>query len=356
MLFNYRYVNHSIERFQVYLDHLVKDVWCQPSGPFSLSLLHPELQVIVEAIANDESITKDHLDGPIRRIYEIFRTQLNAQQRGQVSNWYDHNNHIEAFCGCSPGNQPATYADIRAISADLESELKNFCKSLFTDVVHLKAVAGRIGEIDAHYDAFVKENGEGKCPYCGYGDIKGLHHTKREAYDHYLPKGTYPFNSVNFRNLAPMCTECNSAYKLAKDPTRNIDPISRKAGGIRRKAFYSYATAASGITVTMTLNTKDVANLLPKDIDLQITAAGRDEEVAAWKDVFGIEERYKAKLCGKNEGKAWLVQVIDEAANVSLTPVEMLAAKSKTAAAQPYVDANFLKMPFIMACQNAKLF
>jgi hypothetical protein len=50
----------------------------------------------------------------------------------------------------------------------------------------------------------------------------------------------------------------------------------------------------------------------------------------AWKDVFGIEERYKAKLCGHNEGKAWLVQIIDEAANVLMTPAEMLAAKRKT--------------------------
>jgi hypothetical protein len=39
----------------------------------------------------------------------------------------------------------------------------------------------------------------------------------------------------------------------------------------------------------------------------------------AWKDVFGIEEHYKAKLCGHHEGKAWLVQVIDEAVNVLMT-------------------------------------
>jgi hypothetical protein len=356
MLFNYRYVNHSIERFQVYLDHLVKEVWCKPGGAFSLDLLHPELKLIVEDIFNDDSITKDHLDGPIKRIYELFRTQLSVDQRQQVSRWYDHNNNIEALCACCPGKQPATYADIRAINADLESALKAFCKSLCSDVIHLKAVASRIGDIDAHYKAFVSENREGKCPYCGYGDIKGSHNTRREAYDHFLPKGTYPFNSVNFRNLAPMCSECNSSYKLAKDPLRHIDPISRRAGGARRKAFYSYATVAAGITVTVTLNTQDVTNLQPSQIDLHVTAPGRDEAVEAWKEVFGIEERYKAKLCGKNDGKAWLVQVIEEGANVSLTPTEMLAAKRKTAAVQPYVDANFLKMAFLTACQTANIF
>ena len=355
MLFNYRYVHHSIEEFQVYLDHLVKEVWCKANGPFALDLLHPGLQAIVEAIANDESITKDHLDGPIRQIYEIFRNQLSPDQRQQVSAWYDHNNDIEALCSCTPGKDPATYVDIRAINSDLATALKDFCKSLFTDVIHLRAVASRIGDVDSHYEAFVTENKEGKCPYCGYGDIKGLHHTRREAYDHYLPKGVYPFNSVNFRNLAPMCNECNSAYKLKKDPTRNVDPIRRNGGGARRKAFYSFAVAASGITVNMILRTKDVTNLRPDDIDLQINAVGRDEEVEAWKDVFGIEERYKAKLCGHNEGKAWLVQIIDEAANVSMNPAQLLAAKRKTAAAQPYVDTNFLKMAFLAACETAHI-
>lgn len=203
MLFNYRYVNHSIEGLQVYLDHLVKKVWCKADGPFSLDLLHPELKLIVEDISNDDSITKDYLDGPIRRIYELFRAQLTPVQRAQVSAWYDHNNDIEALCAGDLSKPPATYADIRDISSDLEAELKKFCRSLFTDVIHLKAVTSRIGEIDAHYKAFVTENKEGKCPYCGCGDIKGVHHSRRDAYDHFLPKGTYPFNSVNFRNLAP---------------------------------------------------------------------------------------------------------------------------------------------------------
>src|SRR4029077_2738560 len=123
MLFNYRYVHHSIETFQVYLDHLVKEVWCKANGPFALDLLHPELRAIVEAIANDESITKDHLDGPIRTIYELFRTQLSADQRQRVSAWYDHNNDIEALCSRAPSNDPATYADIRAINADLADAL-----------------------------------------------------------------------------------------------------------------------------------------------------------------------------------------------------------------------------------------
>ena len=355
MLFNYRYINHSIEQFQVYLDHLVKEVWCKAAGDFSLDLLHPELKLIVEEIFNDDSITKDHLDGPIRKIYKLFKTQLTAIQRQKISEWYDHNNDIEALCACDPHKPPATYADIRAINVELEAALKDFCRNLFTNVIYLKAITSRIGEIEAHYVAFVTENREGKCPYCGFSDIKGIYQTKREAYDHFLPKGTYPFNSVNFRNLAPMCHDCNSAYKLRQDPGRHIDPITQKTSATRRRAFYSYAAAPSGIAISVTLKSKDIAHLQPSEIDLELVAPGRDEEVEAWKEVFGIEERYKAKYCGKNDGKAWLQHIVEEAASGDLTREQLLDQVLRAAARSPYDSANFLKKPFLIACRDAKL-
>jgi hypothetical protein len=349
MLFCYRYVPHAIETFQTWLDHLVKVVWCRDGGPYSLGLLHPDLRAVVEELANDDRVTTDHFDGPIKTIDALFQTNLSAAQRAQVALWYEHNNDIEALCGNDPRKTPGTYADIRTINADLARELKAFCQSLFTDVIHLKAVTRRTAEIDAHYDAFVTANDEGKCPYCGYGDIKGLHHSKREAYDHFIPKGTYPFNSVNFRNLAPMCHECNSSYKLQKDPLRHPN------NGPRRKAFYSYATTAPGITITFDLSNADPATLASSDLALTISAPGREEEVESWKDLFRIEERYKAKCCGKNDGKAWLVRVTEENQRYGLTTGQMLDAEIQAAENKPWSDANFLKKPFLLACQNAGL-
>ena len=357
MLFNYRYVHHDVETFQLYLDHLVKEVWCKAAGDFSLDLLHPDLKDIVLEIFNTEENkprgkVNDWLDRPIKKIFELFKT-LTPEQRQQVAVWYDNNNDIEALCAGDPLKVPATYADIRAINADLEAALKDFCRSLFTDVIHLKAVTSRIKEIEDHYKAFSEENRGGKCPYCGYGDIKGIHHTHRDAYDHFLPKGTYPFNSVNFQNLAPMCHDCNSTYKLAKDPTRHVDPIGSKDGITRRKAFYSYSTAEPGITLAVTINVRDISKLEPDEIVLHVTAQGREEEVEAWKEVFGIEERYKAKICAGNDGKAWLEQVIEEAENVSMTPADLLSAERRVASRRPFADANFLRIPFLDGCQAA---
>jgi hypothetical protein len=359
MLFTYRYVNHNIERFQEYLDHLVKEVWCKASGDFSLDLLHEDLRNIVLDIYNTEDDATrgnmgDWLFGPIRSIFDLFKN-LSPEHKQRISDWYDNNNDIEALCACDPLKTPATYGDIHEINPELKKVLKSFCESLFTDVIHLRAVSSKIGAIDGHYAAFVARNTKGKCPYCGYNDIKGPNHSTREAYDHFLPKGTYPFNSVNFRNLAPMCHECNSSYKLAKDPTRHLDPISRKTGQTRRKAFYSYATLAPHITITVTLNTRDVENLRKDDIDLQFVAPGRTEEVEAWKEVFGIEERYKAKLCAENDGKESLQQIVEEAASVGRTSDDLLAQTLRAADLCPYSDANFLKKPFLTACKAANI-
>ena len=105
----------------------------------------------------------------------------------------------------------------------------------------------------------------------------------------------------------------------------------------------------------MTLKTKDIGNLVPNDIDLEITAPGREEEVEAWKDVFGIEERYKAKYCAKNDGKAWLEHIVEEAENGDVTRDQLLALALRAADRSPYDSANFLKKPFLTACQIAKV-
>jgi hypothetical protein len=354
MLFTYRYVNHSITRLQEYVDHLVKEVWCKASGDFSLDLLHPDMKVIVEDIFNDASITTDPLYGPIQEIYELFRTQLTTDQRRQVGIWCDNNNDIEALCSNALGKTPGTYADIRALNVELETALKSFFKSLFTQVIKLNAVTSRIGSIEDHYVEFAKANAEEKCPYCGYSDIRGANYTTRDAYDHFLPKGTYPFNSVNFRNLSPMCPQCNSSYKLQKDPMMHIDPIN-KSDGTRRKAFYSYAAESPGIHVKVILKTKDVADLKSSDIDLTFTAPGYEEEVGAWKDVYGIEERYKAKLCAQNDGTVWLQRIIEDCENIDVSRDKLLAYELKNAERFPYNDAGFLKKPFLIACKEANI-
>lgn len=246
------------------------------------------------------------------------------------------------------GEVPATYDDLNAFSPELKTELKKFCTDLFSSVINLSTVKETLGCFKEHYIEFSQINNEEKCPYCGFSDLAGEYNERREAYDHYLPKSKYPFNSVNFRNLAPMCNKCNSSYKLAKDPISNLE-------GTRRKAFYTFTQNHPDIDFNLTLNCDSLDVLKPDHITIQISCCGYEEQIETWKEVFGIDERYRIKCCGKNDGKAWLARITDECQNYDRSPSEMLESELQTARNQKMADANFLKAPFLEACNRAGL-
>jgi hypothetical protein len=92
-------------------------------------------------------------------------------------------------CGNDPAVHLVRYADIAATYKDLGEQLAVFFKGLYSQtLLDLAALRAKIGDIDDHYQTFVSINKAGKCPFCGLDDILGTDHSKREAYDHYLPK------------------------------------------------------------------------------------------------------------------------------------------------------------------------
>jgi len=354
MLFAYTYVPHAMEKMQAFIDFIFFEVWCKaPIGlSFSLDMFEdePDLREVLSSFgfaANAPERGKQFYRD-IKAIYEHF-APLTSPQIDQLKQWYQANNDIEKVCANDPAVQIAHYTDITTIYPDLSQQLASFFKGLYSQqLLGLAALRGKIGQIDEHYQAFIQVNTTGKCPFCGLVDIKGVHHSKREAYDHYLPKAIYPFNSINFRNLAPACHECNSTYKLSKDPAYNAAE--------RRKAFYPYATTGLGIEITIDLGTPDIDRLTPANIQLTFGPVAVHEEIETWKEIYGIEERYKAKCCSDSDGKYWLIQVFDEWKEDGRAPVEYLNTLNRLAARKPLADSNFLKKAFLEGCQKAGLF
>lgn len=353
MLFTYTYVPHAMEKMQAFIDFIFFEVWCKaPIGlPFSLDLFEEEkgLKGILsrfgfaaKAPKRGKQFYKD-----IKSIYGLFAA-LPPLQIDQMKQWYQANNDIAKVCANTPGVQIARYEDIAAIHADLSQQLAAFFKGLYSQrLLDLAALRDKIGQIDAHYQAFMQVNTTGKCPFCGLNDIKGVHHSKREAYDHYLPRALYPFNSINFRNLAPACHECNSTYKHSKDPAHNTHG--------RRKAFYPYTTSSHAIDITINLGTADIDRLAPADLQLTFGPAAVHEEIDTWKEVYGIEERYKAKCCG-SDARDWLEQVRMLRDTHGIAPADWLATVQQQTEKAPVANSNFLKKAFLEGCQQAGLF
>lgn len=341
-----------MEKMQEYINYIFYDLWCEaPRRDYKIELFNgnTELLKIINHLYGKSTKSGDFFTSKIEEIYEVFKT-LSNDEIDKLKKGYLANNDIEKLCSNDPSSLAMRYNELNHLSSELSNLMKKLFMELYNGItiLNLAAVKLKIGTIDEHYKCFIKENKLGICPFCGLCDIEGGYSDKREAYDHYLPKSKYPFNSINFKNLAPMCHKCNSSNKSVKDPIHDDD-------NNRRKAFYIYDTDAHEMDIKLTLNNNDIGNLEPDDIEIEIDAVGKTEEVETWKDVFGIEQRYKNK-CASSNSKYWYMQIIEESANYGKTRKEFLKIKINEAEKNPFFDTNFLRKPFLEACERKGLF
>jgi hypothetical protein len=321
MLFTYKYIKHDIEKLQGFLDFLFYDVWLVAEGDFDAEKLNsnPDLKQIYIDFGNADFKWGNFFNSSIEQIYSEFEKIKDDNFKLELIDLYDANNNVEVLCN-DKSKLPISYAEIKARYSDLEKAINDFYSKLYgTESPFNLDAFGQLNKklIPSHYEAFMTDNNEEVCPFCGILPIKGNNHSYREAYDHYLPKGLYPFNALNFKNLAPMCHECNSTYKLTEDPIyedyKKIDPLKKEDN--RQLAFYPYSENHPEVEIKIELTTRDIKNLKPSDIKLEIKATGIEEQIESWKRVFGIEERYLALLCAKHGAKEWFIDVYDDFEN-----------------------------------------
>lgn len=358
MLFSYTYVPHQMDRMQAFIDFVFHEVWCKASehGDFNLDLFEgdPDLKELMESFYYGDTQGGDFFYSHVERIYALF-ADLDGAQTETFKCWYQANNDIENVCANLPECNIARYADIESEHMELCLQLAGFFKGLYSQsLLGLSIVKEKVGRIDDHYQSFMEENDLDKCPFCGIADILGIYHSKREAYDHYLPKSLYPFNSINFHNLVPACHHCNSSYKTTCDPAYSAkDPAGNNQ---RRKSFYPYSENRQSIQISIELSSSDIENLKPEDIQISYDSQGFQEEVATWLDVYDMDERYKAKCCSKSDGKYWLSQVLDEWQEGGRSPEDYLKTVERQSTKHPYADCNFLRKAFLKSCDAADIF
>lgn len=354
MLFSYTYVPHSMDKMQQFIDFIFFQVWCKApqAGKYSLDLFqaNPELHEVMTGFHYSDTNIASFFAGHIQRIYQLFGDLTNADiQTWQA--WYRANNDVEAIC--TNATAPLVrYADIQAAHPLIAEQLASLFKGIY-DRLGAAALKTKIGHIDDHYTVFTATNRAGKCPFCGISDLLGENHTRREAYDHYLPKALYPFNSVNFHNLVPACHHCNSSYKGRQNPA--FTPKDPAGNAVRRRMFYPYSSTNYCITISVKLWQRDIDKLTPEDISLDFGPPVLAEPIETWRDVYAIDERYKAKLCAENDGKYWLVQALDEWDEDGRRPADFMRVLSRQAQRAPFAQCNFLKEPFLKACDVAGL-
>jgi len=335
MLFKYKKIIHPLDKFHDYIRHLVLDVWCRADQPFTTDLLLPEFATLVN------SMPVDYLLNPITGIYNDLKKKPKRFKR-LLHDGFRKNNNVEALC--EGATTPLHYSTIKALDKAFAAKLYKFFVNAY-ELLDDTRVNASIEGINKHYKKFFSKGANTSvCPFCGISAMLNSENTKREAYDHFFPKETYPFNSVNFENLVPMCHTCNSKYKTRKDP------INIREGGPRKNTFYPFSTtAATDISISFTFNSNDLVNLTAANVTVTITANNSANKVDRWKEIFGIEERYKAICCEEAAYKGWLEEYQTMQAVSAISFDDYIQTKN----INPHLNKRFLEAAYLNACRNS---
>jgi hypothetical protein len=325
--------------------YIFAKVWCKaPGHDYSIDLFRGliSLYSIMEQLDREDKAGAEKGAGAFfyRHVNEIF-TEFKSLKPEEIKNFRKQfltNNNIKALCEgrLSPYRYP------EGLITPLQAKIKKFFSELYgSGFFTLNVVKDNIGtDLRNHYKIFAKKNSMPCCPFCGLQPMDTEYDPTREAYDHFLPSSVYPFNSVNFKNLAPACYKCNSQNKGAKDPLLSKD-------GIERRAFYPYSLQNHDIQISLRFLSNGLTPTEKTQIQVELTCPGYEEEIATWDSIYKIKERFSAKCCSTPATNAWINRVLIECHNYGRSPKEALEAELLACAVSPWVDASFLKAAYL---------
>ncbi|NPD86400.1 hypothetical protein HNS38_16630 [Lentimicrobium sp. L6] len=232
--------------------------------------------------------------GEMSKIVTAYHN-LKDFEKKEVIEAFENNQNIKEIC---KGNgNPKKYNHISNEAFRLL--IDNFFASLWLrlankeDGVNAKVIE-KCSTIMSHFSDFRKHPNHITriCPFCGLNGLKPSFSPTRNSYDHYLPKAQYPFVSVNFENLVPMCHDCNSDEKGTDDTPFN--------GNVRRIVYYPYCDSFSDEHLDVVLSPKseykpDGYSTFLKDVgvDYYFTSNGIDDNrLKSWDSIFRVKGRY----------------------------------------------------------------
>lgn len=218
------------------------------------------------------------LDEKFRGVFdELSKDRIEKQL---VFDFLNHNNEVIQIV------QNANF-DLATLPKEYNAvvmAIANLYKFLWHSTIKTDVCAANYSSLSVHYknhDALNYARTRRVCAFCGLRKLENPKE-KRNEYDHYLDKDTYPYLAVNFVNLVPMCDQCN------KRPNKGSKSMIMDDNGVRRAAYYPYLPV-DAFTVTMSCT-----DLFMPNATWTIEAKTNNDVVGfkTWKSVFNIETRF----------------------------------------------------------------
>lgn len=287
MIRPYKKINHRIFEIQNLLEFLVLEVFCKADKQkcFTKLKLNDKLKILYEN--NRSNWFKDSVEN----IYLECKS-LTIEEKNVFKELFLNNNNIEFLCSNPNEKLPLTILKI-----ELANVVIPFFKELYDKLLEWKDIFSDYGTKKEYYDDLIWENGnDTNCPCCGYGIIKTVYDKGHSPYDHYLPLKHYPFSVVNFNNLFPFCTHCNSDAKGEKDILKE-----------NKKVFYPF-NEKYPIIFNLEIDTKSLSKFIYQikekekrinvnELIIEIKCDTKyKEEIESWDFIFDIRSRYFAQV------------------------------------------------------------
>ncbi|HSH68240.1 MAG TPA: hypothetical protein VLB84_21095 [Bacteroidia bacterium] len=287
MIYAYKYLPHKIENFNSNIAHFFEQLFKNDLAIYDENIL---LAAEFIPIVNKSPVSLKNNLSEITRIYHL----LPDTDKQVLQNAFCIAKDIENLCTDTTIN----LVKFDEIHVDIRNLLKAFSVSLWEDFPQNQLVENAYGQVQEHFQAFTSSVHQKAliCPFCGLHKLKPSGAPNRDAYDHYIPKAFYPFISINFKNLFPICHECNSDEKKTTDTL--YDGINRERVFYPFDSHYQANQLSVVIKPSVTYNPSNLKTLL-NDIDWKyaITLAGRtDSRLTSWDRIFHIQRRYRENI------------------------------------------------------------
>ncbi len=249
---------------------------------FSTSIMADNLKNVVA-----DSITLE------KKFKEVF-VELNRNNidKSLVFNFLSNNNNVIELL--TNVNYPLLSLE-RPLYDNLLKKIKNLYLFIWASTFNTVTCLNNYGSLENHYQAHDILNKKSRriCPFCGLSKLDDPIE-KRNEYDHYLDKATYPYLALNFNNLVPMCGKCN------KRPNKGTKNLIFDSKGKRRVAYYPYSPVQA---FNMEVNCKNL--FMPNEKWLLSSHSSTpDFGFNTWKTVFKIDSRYANYI--KSEYSFWI--------------------------------------------------
>lgn len=331
MLRTYRPIHHhDIFTLHTYVAHLVCGVWCNASDASTCAnLLDANFRVIYMAYP--------WLKLEVDRIYDNCKP-LTDVERASIRDAFNVNNRIAELC--AGALRPI---ELSALPDVVKKDMKPLLVKFYDYLIDRAEVPG--DKLD-YYNALLRANPTFKfCPCCGLTPIESAESHYREDNDHYLPKAEFPFASVSFLNLVPLCSKCNKKCKSTKNPFEG-----------NRISFYPFDITHTPVEVSISIvDNPDLDYNALRAIDIEISFNEDIDKTSTWDWLFNIKERYNEETRGfaKTELRLLANRLLrNDKRKTGLTYAEILDDTIEDYELEIFEDRKFLKRPFLQTIKT----